>query len=177
MVEVLSCLHIMLDNCSLKRSLESIEAVVASLVTLTHLETTFSMLDLGEARRDRNTDMSSLAVNAYLGLAKLCSPLHGEGAGGVSTVLKGLLPGVLMVGEGTTKGLGVIRAHTLRFIRFLMVGGGQAVCRAVGVLVQHMAVKVPDKAEFRREAAEAIVSLMGALPRDLFSNTVRWFVR
>ena len=177
MVEVLSCLHIMLDNCSLKRSLESIEAVVASLVTLTHLETTFSMLDLGEARRDRNTDVSSLAVNAYLGLAKLCSPLHGEGAGGVSMVLKGLLPGVLMVGEGTTKGLGVIRAHTLRFIRFLMVGGGQAVCRAVGVLVQHMAVKVPDKAEFRREAAEAIVSLMGALPRDLFTSTVRWFVR
>merc|ERR1719318_1537302 len=114
LVEVLSCLHIMLDNCSLKRSMESIEAVVASLVTLTHLETTFSMLDLGEARGDRNTDVSSLAVNAYLGLAKLCSPLHGEGAGGVSVVLKGLLPGVLMVGEGPTKGLGVIRAHTLR---------------------------------------------------------------
>ena len=177
LVEVLNCLHIMLDNCSLKRSFESIEATVVSLVNLTHLETTFSVLDLGSNRRDRASDVSSLAVNAYLGLAKLCSPLHGEGAGGVHAVLKGLLPGVLLVGEGPTKGLGVIRAHTLRFVRFLMVGGGQPVCKAVCVLVQHMAVKVPDKAEFRREAAEAIVNLMQALPRDMFSSTVRWFVR
>ena len=73
LVEVLSCLHIMLDNCSLKRSMESIESVLASLVTLTQRETTFSMLDLGEAMRDRNTNVSSLAVNAYLGLAMLCS--------------------------------------------------------------------------------------------------------
>jgi hypothetical protein len=84
---------------------------------------------------------------------------------------------VLMIGEKPTKVLEVIRAHTLRFIRFLMVGGGQAACRAASVLVQHMAAKVHNKVEFRREAAEAIVSLMGALPEDLFSSTVRWFVR
>ena len=94
LVEVLSCLHIMLDNCSLKRSFESIEATVGSLVILTHLETTFSVLDLSSARRDRTSDVATLAVNAYLGLAKLCSPLHGEGGGGVYAVLKGLLPGV-----------------------------------------------------------------------------------
>merc|ERR1719483_996618 len=117
LVEVLSCLHIMLDNCSLKRSSESIEATVGTLVTLTHLETTFSVLDLGSDRRDRTSDVSALAVNAYLGLAKLCAPLHGEGAGGATIVLKGLLPGVLMVGEGQGKGLSVIRAHSLRFIR------------------------------------------------------------
>ena len=57
-------LGILLDYCILKRSLESIEVTV----TLTHLETTFFMLDLGEA---------------YLGLAKLCFPLHGEGPRGV----------------------------------------------------------------------------------------------
>jgi len=66
LVEVLSCLHIMLDNCGLKRSLESIEATLASFVTLTHLETTFFVLDLGG---DRTNNVSSLAVNAYLGLA------------------------------------------------------------------------------------------------------------
>ena len=69
LVDVLSCLHIMLDNCSLKRSFESIEATVGSLVTLTHLETTFSVLDLSSARRDRTSDVATLAVNAYLGLA------------------------------------------------------------------------------------------------------------
>ena len=40
------------------------------------------MLDLGEARMDRNTDVSSLAVNAYLGLNEL-SPLHAHGEGAV----------------------------------------------------------------------------------------------
>ena len=45
---------------------------MASLVTLTHLETPFSMLNLWVARKDSNT----LAVNAYLDLAMLCSPLH-----------------------------------------------------------------------------------------------------
>ena len=62
LVEVLNCLHIMLDNCSLKRSFESIEATVVSLVNLTHLETTFSVLDLGSDRRDRASDVSTLAV-------------------------------------------------------------------------------------------------------------------
>ena len=45
-------------------------------------------------------------------------------------------------------------AHALRF---LMVGGGKAVCRAMGVLVQHMAVKVSDKAEIRREAGPCLL--------------------
>ena len=174
LVEVLNCLHIMLDNCSLKMSLESIEVTVGSLVSLTHLETTISEMDF--VGWNWNTSVSSLAVNAYICLVKVCSPLHGECAGGVAEVLKGLLPGALMIGEKPTKVLEVIRAHTLRFIRFLMVGGGQAACRAASVLVQHMAAKVHSKAEFRREAAEAIVSLMGALPEDLFSSTVRWFV-
>ena len=43
------------------------------------------MMDLG---RSGVTDVSSLAVNAYLGLAKLCSRLYDEGAGGVSVMLR-----------------------------------------------------------------------------------------
>ena len=57
-------MRIRLDNCNLKRSSESIDATVADLGTLTHLETTFSMLD-------RITNVSFLAVNTYLGLTKL----------------------------------------------------------------------------------------------------------
>ena len=86
-----------LDKFTLAMLMVDIEATMASLVTLTRWETTFSMVDLG---RSGVTDVSSLAVNAYLGLAKLCSRLHDEGAGGVSVVLRGLLSGVLMGGEG-----------------------------------------------------------------------------
>ena len=69
---------------------------MACLVTLPHL-------DLGEARRDRITNVSSLAGKAYHGLAKLCFPLHGESPRGVSVLLKGLLTGILMVVEGPTR--------------------------------------------------------------------------
>ena len=43
-------------------------------------------------------DISNLAVNAYLAMMKLCTPLHGEGAGAIHLVLKSMLPGILMVG-------------------------------------------------------------------------------
>ena len=56
------------------------------------LETQFTNLDLNNSH-SRHGDISSLAVNAYLALMKLCTPLHGEGAGAISLVLKSLLPG------------------------------------------------------------------------------------
>ena len=146
------------------------------LVSLARLETQFTNLDLNNSS-NRRGDISNLAVNAYLAMMKLCTPLHGEGAGAIHLVLKSLLPGVLMVGEGSGRALSVVRANSLRFVRVLMMGGGRPVCEAVAVLVQHLSVRVPDKAEFRREAAEAIVTLMSGLPSDLYTASVRWFVR
>ena len=116
LAEVLSCLHLMLDHCSLKRSLESLETLVSHLVSLSRLETQFTNLDLNNSQGGRQGDISSLAVNAYLGLMKLCSPLHGEGAGAIRLVLKSLLPGILMVGEGSGRALSVVRANTLRWV-------------------------------------------------------------
>ena len=110
--DLLSSLHIMLDSCSLKRSEESLETLVNHLVSLTKLETQFSQLDFNDHQRPG--DVASLAIKAYLGLIKLCTPLHGAEAGAVSGVLRALIPSILMVGEGSNKSLGVIRAHSLR---------------------------------------------------------------
>ena len=110
--DLLSSLHVMLDSCSLKRSEESLETLVNHLVNLTRLETQFSQLDFNAHQRPG--DVGSLAINAYLGLAKLCTPLHGAEAGAVGGVLRALIPSILMVGEGTNKSLQVIRAHSLR---------------------------------------------------------------
>ena len=110
--DLLSSLHLMLDSCSLKRSEESLETLVNHLVSLTKLETQFSQLDF--TSHQRPGDVASLAIKAYLGLTKLCTPLHGAEAGAMSGVLRALIPSILMVGEGTNKSLGVIRAHSLR---------------------------------------------------------------
>ena len=95
--DLLSSLHIMLDSCSLKRSEESLETLVNHLVSLTKLETQFSQLDFNDHQRPG--DVASLAIKAYLGLIKLCTPLHGAEAGAVSGVLRALIPSILMVGE------------------------------------------------------------------------------
>ena len=60
-------------------------------------------------QRDRAGDVSSLALNSFLALMKLCAPLHGPGLGAIMLVLKALLPGILMVGDGSSKELLVIR--------------------------------------------------------------------
>ena len=178
LVKVLECLHVMLDTCSLKRSEESVDTLVQHLVTLTRLETQFTNLDMGEAGGpQRHGDVSSLALNSYLAMMKLCAPLHGPGAGAVLVVLRALVPGILMVGEGSARALSVHRANCLRFVRVLMKGGGRQVSEAAVILVQHLAARVPDKADYRREAAEAIVTLLTALPADLRNEVVRWFIR
>ena len=58
-----------------------------------------------------------------------------------------------------------------------MEAGGEPVSRAVTILTQHLALRVPDKAEFRREAAEAVVTLISALSHSLRAETVQWFIR
>ena len=107
LVEVLDSLHLMLTTCSLKRSQESIETLIQHLVILIRLERQFQFDISGS--RDRAGDVSSLALNSFLALMKLCSPLHGPGLGAIMLVLRSLLPGILMVGDGSSKELLVIR--------------------------------------------------------------------
>ena len=66
---------------------------------------------------------------------------------------------------------------TFRFVRVLMEAGGEPVSKAVTILTQHLALRVPDKADFRREAAEAIVTLISALRPSLRAENVQWFIR
>ena len=54
---------------------------------------------------------------------------------------------------------------------------GNLAHEAAAVLVQHLATRVPDKADFRREAADAIVTIMSHKPGELYISSVRWFAR
>ena len=169
----------MLDHCPLKRSPESLEQTVAELVELTHLETGFANLDF--TQRLKRSDLSSLAYNAYVGLQRLCTPLHGQVSNVCKLILQHILPGILMTHRGSSdispKGLAVIREHTLHFIKHLMVTVSEDTHDAVEILIHHLAMKVPDKAEYRHRASAAINVLMMGLPLGHFSNIVKWFFR
>lgn len=167
----------LLDHCSLKRSQESLELSVQELVELTHLETGFANLDFGHHLR--RSDLSALAYNAYIGLQKLCAPLHGQVEHITAMVFRYLLPGILMTHRGASeiapRGLAIIREHAMHFVKHLMATVGDASFGSVEILVQHLAMKVPDRAEFRQKASSAIVDLLIGLPGHVFTRIVRWF--
>ena len=167
----------MLDFCPLKRSPESLELTIQELVELTHLETGFASLDFG--RSLRKSDLSALSYNAYSGLEKLCKPLHGNVTSTVKLIFKFLLPGILMTHRGSSeispKGLAVIREHSLHFTKHIMASVGEPSNEAVTIMIQHLAMKVPDKAEFRQKASNAIITLLIGLPSGDYTKMVRWF--
>ena len=74
----------MLDSCS------RLETLVNHLVSLSK----FSQRDFTNQQQPDN--MTGLAIKAYLGLTKLCTPLHGPEAGAVSEVLRALIPSILI---------------------------------------------------------------------------------
>lgn len=191
-------LHL-LDHCPLKRSAESLEVTVQELVELTRLETDFASLDFGRAQR--RSGLSALAFNAYTGLEKVCRPLHGDVRKKlVPLVFKHLLPAVLMTHRGASevapRGLTVIREHTLHFVKHLMTvvsrkrrrkdltkknyefrfffQVGDASHDATEVLIQHLSLQVPERAEYRHKASRAIVDIMRGLPGPVFRRVVRW---
>eukprot|EP00095_Tigriopus_kingsejongensis_P003824 maker-scaffold2482_size15237-snap-gene-0.3 protein:Tk03824 transcript:maker-scaffold2482_size15237-snap-gene-0.3-mRNA-1 annotation:"condensin-2 complex subunit d3" len=170
--------HVFLDHHPLKRSLESLELTVSELVELTHLETTIANLDFGH--KNRRSDLSALAFNAYCALERICHPLHGDVKRSLLLIFKFLLPAILMTHRGsseiTPKGLTIIREHSLHFVKHLVRRMGEETHSPLEVLVQHMALQVPDKAEFRSKTSHAIVSLMRELPSgQVFNRMVRWF--
>ena len=184
LVSLLGALHLTLAHCSLKRSQESLESCVAALVSLASLETSLA-LDLRTGRQERMGSITMLALQAYRGLALLSKALHGDYRAGVLGVFRGLLPGLLMAEKEEQRDLApreraVIREHGLNFVLYLVEREGEeqaAVQWAVKVLVQHMAAKVPDKADWRREAAAAIVSLLEALPAAVLQDSLRWLLK
>ena len=54
---------------------------------------------------------------------------------------------------------------------------GECSHSAVEVLIQHCALRVPERAEFRHRASLAIVELMRGLPTNVTRRIVHWFFR
>ena len=77
----------------------------------------------------------------------------------------------------TLKGLNVIREHSLHFVKHLMVKVGEDSCEGIKILIQHLAMKVPERAEYRHKACDAIIILLLGLPHSVYTSTITWFFR
>ncbi|KAM7030154.1 condensin-2 complex subunit D3 [Acridotheres tristis] len=123
---------------------------------------------------------------AYYGLYLLCSSLHGTEDKTLRGMFQRLLSVVLMVqssGGSRCEALPITAAVTsardqaVKFISFLVDELKEAIYPVLRILLQHICAKVPDKAEYRSSAAQALVTLLDKFPCAEFADFIAWLYK
>ncbi|KAI1230786.1 hypothetical protein IHE44_0008667 [Lamprotornis superbus] len=123
---------------------------------------------------------------AYYGLYLLCSSLHGTEDKTLRGMFQRLLSVVLMVqssGGSRCEALPITAAVTsardqaVKFISFLVDELKEAIYPVLRILLQHVCAKVPDKAEYRSSAAQALVTLLDKFPCAEFADFIAWLYK
>uniref|UniRef100_A0A8U8AWN6 Condensin-2 complex subunit D3 n=1 Tax=Geospiza parvula TaxID=87175 RepID=A0A8U8AWN6_GEOPR len=118
---------------------------------------------------------------AYYGLHLLCSPLHGA-----EDKVQRLLSVLLMVESSggsrhealpITSAVTSARNQAVKFISSLVDELKEAVYPVLRILLQHICTKVPDKADYRTYAAQALVTLLDKLPCAEFAEFIAWLYK
>ncbi|NXA03856.1 CNDD3 protein, partial [Sapayoa aenigma] len=123
---------------------------------------------------------------AYYGLYLLCSPLHGTEDKTLRCVFHRLLNVILMLESGggsrrkvlpITSAVTSARNQAIKFISSLLDELKEVVLPVLQLLLQHICVKVPDKADYRTYAAQALVTLLNNLPSVEFAEFMSWLYK
>ncbi|NWR85142.1 CNDD3 protein, partial [Furnarius figulus] len=123
---------------------------------------------------------------AYYGVHSLCSPFHGTEDKTLRWVFQRLLNVILMVESGghsrsevlpITSAVTSARNQAVKFISSLVDELKEAVFPVLRILLQHICVKVPDKADYRTYAAQALVTLLNKLPCVEFAEFISWLYK
>ncbi|XP_027743858.1 condensin-2 complex subunit D3 [Empidonax traillii] len=137
-----------------------------------------SAMDVNEAK--------NIPELAYYGLYSLCSPLHSTEDKALHYVFYQMLYVILMVKSSfgskyevlpITSAVTSARNRAVKFISSLVDELKEAVFRLLRTLLQHICVKVPDKADYRTYAAQALVTLLNKLPRVEFAEFIAWLYK
>ncbi|XP_009467862.1 PREDICTED: condensin-2 complex subunit D3 [Nipponia nippon] len=123
---------------------------------------------------------------AYHGLRLLCSPLHGTEDKILRSVFQRILNVILMLESGTGSRRSVLaitstvisaRNQAIKFISSVVDELKEVVFPVLRILLQHICTKVPDKADYRTYAAQALVNLLNKLPCIEFANFIAWLYK
>ncbi|XP_050178812.1 condensin-2 complex subunit D3 [Myiozetetes cayanensis] len=137
-----------------------------------------SAMDVNEAK--------NIPELAFYGLYSLCSPLHSTEDKALHCVFYQMLYVILMVKSSfgskcevlpITSAVTSARNRAVKFISSLVDELKEAVFRLLRTLLQHICVKVPDKADYRTFAAQALVTLLNKLPLVEFAEFVAWLYK
>ncbi|XP_049657120.1 condensin-2 complex subunit D3 isoform X2 [Accipiter gentilis] len=123
---------------------------------------------------------------AYHGLRLLCSPLHGPEDKILRCVFQRILNVILMLESGAGSRRAVLaitsavisaRNQAIKFISSVADELKEVVFPVLRILLQHICTKVPDKADYRTYAAQAVVNLLNKLPSIEFADFMAWLYK
>lgn len=114
---------------------------------------------------------TSLAMNAFCGLLTLCSEKHGEVQETVRLIMRYTLEALVMGFRKEAKALPSTHLHAVRdvftdFVHHVCLTAGHAAHEGIFILLQHLCMCAPDRAEFRTKLVESTVILILKLPRS-----------
>lgn len=169
----------LMQRFSLKHSPESLDETISILVEVTRSETHNAHAVF--LSRPGASTVTSLVYNSYVALQCICGQLHGNISKIVTLVLKHILCNILMVSRGSSdlslRALGVIKDHSVIFVKYLLTQIKEPAYDGVYILVQHLCLKVPDKADFRQKTSQSIVQILRHLPIQLYTRLMKWFFK
>ncbi|NXL62192.1 CNDD3 protein, partial [Chordeiles acutipennis] len=123
---------------------------------------------------------------AYHGLRLLCSPLHGTEDKILRCVFQRILNVILMLESGVgsrhaalaiTSAVISARNQAIKFISSIVDELKEVVFPVLRILLQHICAKVPDKADYRTYAAQALVNLLNKFPCTEFADFIAWLYK
>uniref|UniRef100_A0A8C0EX29 Condensin-2 complex subunit D3 n=1 Tax=Bubo bubo TaxID=30461 RepID=A0A8C0EX29_BUBBB len=123
---------------------------------------------------------------AYHGLRLLCSPLHGAEDKILRCVFQRILNVILMLESAAGSRCAVLaitsavlsaRNQAIKFISSVVDELKEVVFPVLRILLQHICAKVPDKADYRTYAAQALVNLLNKLPCIEFADFIAWLYK
>ncbi|NXE73530.1 CNDD3 protein, partial [Cochlearius cochlearius] len=174
----------LLPKFSLKEKPQCVQNCLQIFVEMTNFEPAVRELDFSAAM-DVNK-AKYIPELAYHGLRLLCSPLHGTEDKILRCVFQRILNVILMVESGVgsrrpvlaiTSAVISARNQAIKFISSVVDELKEVVFPVLRILLQHICTKVPDKADYRTHAAQALVILLNKLPCLEFADFIAWLYK
>ncbi|XP_035753366.1 condensin-2 complex subunit D3 isoform X2 [Egretta garzetta] len=174
----------LLPKFSLKEKPQCVQNCLQIFVEMTNFEPVVHELEFSAAM-DVNK-AKYVPELAYHGLRLLCSPLHGTEDKILRCVFQRILNVILMLESGAgsrrpvlaiTSAVISARNQAIKFISSVVDELKEVVFPILRILLQHICTKVPDKADYRTHAAQALVILLNKLPCLEFADFIAWLYK
>ncbi|XP_009585564.1 PREDICTED: condensin-2 complex subunit D3, partial [Fulmarus glacialis] len=174
----------LLPKFSLKEKPQCVQNCLQIFVEMTNFEPVVHEFEFSAAMNVN--EAKYVPELAYHGLRLLCSPLHGTEDKILRYVFHRILNVILMLESGAgsrrpvlaiTSAVISARNQAIKFISSVVDELKEVVFPVLRILLQHICTKVPDKADYRTYAAQALVNLLNKLPCIEFADFIAWLYK